>query len=222
MSTLIAPSHRLVEPQGLLKQLHWRYATKKFDPSKKISPQDWSALEQTLVLSASSFGLQPWKFIVVNTPAIREKLMAASWGQRQMVDASHLVVFAYKKSMGEADVKRLIDRTAEVTGATAESLEQYRQMMVGSLAGKKAEVDAWSARQVYIALGDFLTAAALMGIDACPMEGFDPSQHDQILALGAKGYSAVVMATVGYRAEDDKHAHAPKVRFKTEEMIEHV
>ena len=222
MSTSIAPSHRLVEPQDLLKQLHWRYATKKFDPSKKIPPQDWSALEQTLVLSASSFGLQPWKFIVVNTPAIREKLMAASWGQRQVVDASHLVVFAYKKGMGEADVKRLVDRTVEVTGATAESLEQYRRIMAGSLAGKKAEVDAWSAKQVYIALGDFLTSAALLGIDACPMEGFDPAQHDQILGLGADGYSAVVMATVGYRAEDDKHARAPKVRFKTEEVIEHV
>ena len=222
MSTSTAPSQRLVEPQGLLKQLHWRYATKKFDPSKKISPQDWSALEQSLVLSASSFGLQPWKFIVVNTPAVREKLMAASWGQRQVVDASHLVVFAYKKSMGEADVKRLIDRTAELRGVTVESLEPYRQMMVGSLAGKKAEIDGWSARQTYLALGNFLTSAALMGIDACPMEGFDPSQYDQILGLGAKGYSAVVMATVGYRAEDDKYAHAPKVRFKPEEVIEPV
>lgn len=222
MNQSIAPLSRVLEPATLLQQLHGRYATKKFDPSKKISPQDWSALEQAIVLSPSSFGLQPWKFFVINTPAIREKLMAASWGQRQLVDASHLVIFALKKNLGEADVKHLIERTAEAHGVSVESLEQYRQTMVGSLAGKKAGIDDWSARQVYIALGVFLSSAAMLGIDACPMEGFDPSQHDQILGLGAKGYSAVVMAAVGYRAADDKYAMAPKVRYHAEEVIEHV
>lgn len=222
MNQSTAPFSRALEPATLLQQLHGRYATKKFDPSQKISPQDWSALEQALVLSPSSFGLQPWKFIVINTPAIREKLMAASWGQRQVVDASHLVIFALKKNMGEADVKKLIARTAEAHGVSVESLEQYRQMMVGSLAGKKAGIDEWSARQVYIALGNLLTSAAMLGIDACPMEGFDPAQHDQILGLGAKGYSAVVMAAIGYRAADDKYAVAPKVRYQAEEVIERV
>ena len=148
--------------------------------------------------------------------------MAASWGQKQVVEASHLVIFAAKNGMGEADVRRLVDRTADVRGTTVESLEQYRQMMVGSLAKMGSGVDAWSARQAYIALGNFLTSAAILGIDACPMEGFDPVQHNQILGLTAKGYTAVVMATVGYRAEADKYATAPKVRFKAEEVIEHV
>lgn len=222
MSTSIAPNHRVLETSELLESLRWRYATKQFDPTKKISPEDWSALEQVLVLSASSFGLQPWKFIVVKNPAVREKLLVAAWGQKQVVEASHLVIFAARNGMGEADVKRLIDRTAEVRGTTVESLEQYRQMMVGTLAKMGSGVDAWSARQVYIALGNFLTSAAVLGIDACPMEGFDPVQHNQILGLTARGYSAVVMATVGYRAETDMYAAAPKVRFKAEEVIEHV
>ena len=215
---------RVVDTESLLRQLNWRYATKQFDPSRKIPAADWAALEQALVLTPSSFGLQPWKFIVVTDQPVKEKLVAASWGQRQLADASHVVVFAIKKEMGAAEVKRYVDRIAEVRGVSADSLEGYRKMMADSLAGpiKAAGVDGWSARQTYIALGGFLTAAAVLGIDACPMEGFEPAQYDQILGLGKKGYAAVVVATAGYRAAGDTYAGAPKVRFKVEEVVERV
>ena len=224
MTSSHAPGVRVLSDESLVAQLHWRYAVKKFDPAKKISAAAWSTLEQALVLSPSSFGLQPWKFFVVANPALREQLVPASWGQRQVADASHLVVFAIKKDMGEADVKRYIDRIAEVRGVTPASLDGYRQMMVGSLAGpiKQAGIDAWSTKQAYIALGGFLTAAALLGIDACPMEGFEPAKFDQILGLSAKEYGAVVLAAAGYRAADDKYAEAPKVRFKLEDAVVHI
>ena len=211
-----------VASESLLRQLHWRYAVKKFDPAKKIPDAQWAALEQAAVLSPSSFGLQPWKFLVIRDPQVREKLKGASWGQSQVTDASHLVIFALKTKMGEPDVQKLIDRTIELRGGTPGSLDSYKQMMVSSLGRMGDQIDAWSARQVYLALGNFLTSAAMLGIDACPMEGFDPAQHNQILGLTEKGYSAVVMATAGYRAADDKYAAAPKVRFKAEDVIEHV
>ena len=205
----------------LLTQLNWRYATKQFDPQRKISAADWTTLEDALVLTASSCGLQPWKFIVVNDPAVREKLLPVSWGQRQIVDASHLVVFTVKSNLGEAEIDALLERIVAVRGGTVEALAPYRGMMVGTLiqgldpAGRKQ----WAIRQVYIALGNFLTSAALLGIDACPMEGIDPAKYDEVLGLPAQGLNAVMVATVGYRAATDKYASLAKVRFPKADII---
>jgi len=115
----------------LIHQLNWRYATKKFDPASKISPENWATLEEALVLSPSSFGLQPWKFVVVTSRATREQLMPVSWGQRQIVDASHLVVFATKKSLCEADIDAHLNRVAQVRGVPRESLAAYRGATCG-------------------------------------------------------------------------------------------
>ena len=210
-----------IDHNQLVGQLRWRCATKQFDPQRKIRPQDWAALEEALVLTPSSFGLQPWKFVVVNDRATREKLVAASWGQRQVADASHLVVFAVKKQLGEKDIDNYLSRIAEVRGAPRESLASYRDMMVGSLIKGKGDAErmTWATRQVYIALGTFLTSAALLGIDACPMEGFDHAQYDEILGLKAKGYSSAVIATLGYRLPTDKYAAVPKVRFAREQIF---
>lgn len=203
--------------------LTWRYAVKKFDPAKKIPAVTWQTLEHSLVLSPSSFGLQPWKFFVVDNPETRAKLLPVSWGQKQVVDASHLVVFAVKANVGPADAQRLIDRTSEVRGVPAAALEGYKGMMVGSLTGlAPAEVDAWMVRQVFIALGVFLTTAAFLGVDACPMEGFQPEKYDEILGLPAKGYKSVVLATAGYRHPEDRTANAPKVRYPHTEVVEHL
>jgi len=212
-----------VPPETLLTQLKWRYATKKFDSARKIAPDLWSKLEDAVMLAPSSYGLQPWKFFVITDPAVRTKLHTASYGQSQILDASHLVVFAVKKSMGPGDAERLVNRAAQVRGVPAESLKDYQQRIAGSLSSKTTDdVDAWMSRQVYIALGVFLTSAALFGVDACPMEGFDSQRYDEILELTGKGYSAVVLATAGYRSPDDKYALAAKVRFDRAEVIEHI
>jgi len=207
--------------QQLLEQLHWRYATKQFDPQRKIAPADWAALEDALVLTPSSCGLQPWKFVVVTDPVLREKLVPASWGQRQITDASHLVVFALKKHFGEADVTAFIHRISEVRGQSVESLAPYRDMMMGVLSKGRDDAAraAWATHQIYIALGNFLTSAAVLGIDACPMEGIAPAKYDEILGLDALGLATVVAATAGYRAATDKYATQKKVRFATRDVI---
>ncbi len=213
----------MMRKEELVEALGWRYATKKFDASRKIPAKTWSALEQALVLAPSSYGLQPWKFFVVDKPELRKKLQAASWGQSQIVDADKLVVFAVKKDFGAADVERYVARIAEVRKAPAAALEDYKQRMLGSVNGKTKEtLHDWSARQVYIALGTFLTSAAALGVDACPMEGIDPAQYDALLGLPAKGYHALFVATAGYRAADDAYASQAKVRFAVKDVVEHV
>ncbi len=209
-----------VENETLVRQLNWRYATKKFDPAKKISAADWQTLEQSLVLSPSSYGLQPWKFFVVDDPAIRAKLHPHAWNQPQIIEASHLVVFAIKSNLNATDVERYIARMADVRGVSAASLDGLKQMIVGSV--EKPGAVEWATRQVYIALGMFLSAAALVGIDACPMEGFVPEKFDETLGLTKLGYSSVVLATAGYRSADDKYGSLPKVRFKHEEVVTHI
>jgi nitroreductase len=208
----------------LLERLNWRYATKQFDPARKISAEDWATLEEALVLSPSSGGLQPWKFIVITDPAVREKLLPASYGQPQVKDASHLVVFTAQTHFGEADVDAHIARTAKVRGVPVESLAAFRGMLVGGIVQAKdpAARQAWAARQAFIALGNLLNSAALLGIDACPMEGFNPAEYDAILGLEARGLTSVVICTLGYRANTDAYATLPKVRFSKADMLMHV
>lgn len=208
-----------VSNETIVRQLNWRYATKKFDPSRRIQAPDWKTLEQALVLSPSSFGLQPWKFFVVSNPELRQQIRAAAWNQSQVTDASHLVVFAYRKDLGPADVDRFIGQVSKVRGVPVESLADYRQAILGAVSRPKEQVEAWASRQAYIALGNFLTTAALLGIDSCPMEGFDPDAVTRILGLEEQGYRAVVMAAAGYRAEDDKYAGQAKVRFAAQDVV---
>lgn len=213
-----------VSNQIVLEQLRWRYATKKFDYVRKIPPQDWQTLEQALVLTPSSYGLQPWKFIVITDQGVKDKLVPISWNQRQVADASHVIVFAIRKDLSAADIDRHLKRTAQVRGVSEQSLETFRKMMLGGLVPPPPgfDINEWATRQVYIALGNFMTAAAMLGIDTCPMEGIVPAKYDELLGLPEKGHATVVAATAGYRAEDDKYARMPKVRFETADVIEHV
>ncbi len=212
-----------VSPEQLLAQLNWRYAVKKFDPSRTIPDSTWTALEESLVLTPSSYGLQPWKFFVVENPALRKELLPHSWGQEQIVDASHLVVFAVKTNVSAADAERLTSWSTKVRELPDGALDGYKKMMVGSLARTSpADIDVWMSRQVFIALGNFLTACALLGVDACPMEGFVPAKYDELLELTAKGYASRVVATAGYRHAEDKNATLKKVRFPHAEMIERI
>ena len=211
-----------VENQTLLKQLGWRYATEKFDPAKKISADDWNTLEKALVATASSFGLQLWHFAVVTSAETKQQLLPASWQQRQVVDCSHLVVFAVKKVLDEAYVQKLLQRISEVRGVAIESLNGFKHALLKTISRQdSAALEAWSARQVYIAMGNLLTCAALLGIDACPMEGIVPQKYDQILGMDKKGYGTLMIAALGYRAADDPASQEPKVRFKVEDVVTH-
>ena len=205
----------------LLDALRWRYATKAFDANRKISADVWSALEESLVLSPSSFGLQPYRFLVINDPATRERLLPHAWGQRQVVDASHFIVFAARTSVTEAEIDTFIAHIARTRGVTPESLASYRGMMTGTLLsdGFKPLAPQWTARQAYIALGNLLTSAALPGVDACPMEGFVPAEFDQVLGLPAQGLAAVVCCALGYRSIEDKYAVTPKVRSPKADLL---
>lgn len=212
-----------VPPDTVLSQLKWRYATKKFDPTKKIAPELWAKLEQAAIHSPSSYGIQPWKFIVVTDPEMRKKLHPVSYNQPQILDASHLVVFAAKNPPTPEDIDAYVARTAQVRGVTVEVLEGFKGMMLGSLSRMDAaQAHRWAARQTYIALGVFLASAAMMGIDACPMEGFQPEKYDEILGLKEKRLGSVVIATAGYRSAEDKNAGLAKVRFDAKDVIERI
>lgn len=211
-----------VSNDALLAHLNWRYATKKFDPSKTIADADWEALEQALILTPTSYGMQPYKFLVLTDPVLRAQLVPASWGQTQPVDCSHYIVFAARARNSEADVDRYLARMAEVRGMPAGALEGFKKVLMGDVVhGPRGQVSLeWAARQSYIALGNFMTCAALVGVDTCPMEGFEPEKYDEILGLPALGYHAVVACAAGYRSADDKYAAMPKVRFAATELIE--
>ncbi|MEI7767282.1 MAG: NAD(P)H-dependent oxidoreductase [Phycisphaerae bacterium] len=213
----------VVSETALLEQLHWRYATKRFDLSRKLPTETWEALAQTLVLSPSSYGLQPWKFIVIQDAALRQKLQTVSWNQAQVTECSHYVVFAVRRKMTEAQVDRFIQRTAEVRGITVESIKFYRDMILGDVVHgpRGAVAQEWAARQSYIALGDLMTAAALLGVDACPMEGLDPLAYDDILGLDNSEFATVMACALGYRSSADKYANLAKVRYPASEVIEY-
>jgi nitroreductase len=211
----------MITDQQLLAALQWRYATKVFDPHRQIPAATWKTLQEVLALTASSFGLQPYRFIIVQDPATRAQLLPHAWNQRQVVDASHFLVFAARTGLTEAEIDRFLDRIVAIRGGHRAALAGYRQMMAGSLLGAagRARVPEWAARQCYIALGNLLTSAALLGVDACPMEGFAPAEFDRILGLPAQGYTAVVCCALGYRSADDKYAALAKVRFPVGELF---
>jgi nitroreductase len=210
--------------QQLLESLNWRYATKVFDAAKKIPDDVWQTLERALVLTPTSYGLQPYKFLVIGNPAKRAELVPHSWNQKQVVDASHFVVFTARTEMTGADVDKLIKRTADIRKIPADLLNTYRGMMMGDLVnGPRGKIaHEWATRQTYIALGNLMTCAAVLGVDACPMEGLNPPEYDRILNLNGSGYATVVACALGYRAASDKYASQPKVRFETKEVVQQI
>ena len=200
--------------------LSWRYATKKFDPAMKIPQDELNELLEALRLAPSSFGLQPWKFIVVEDPKLRKELQTHSWGQPQITDASELVVLCVVKDLNEAYVKSFVKQIAAARGVDPASLKSYEDMMLSSVKNQtKEQVVEWSKRQVYIALGFLMYAASERRIDSCPMEGFDSKKYDEILKLGEQGLQSVVLCTLGYRAKDDAYAALKKVRLAPKEVL---
>jgi nitroreductase len=204
----------------LLENLNWRYATKKFDATKKISASDLNTLKEAVRLSASSYGLQPYKVIIVENPEIREKLKAAAYGQTQITDASQLFIFANDLDLGAVSVDNYIKNISETRGVPVEALGGFSDMMKGTIANLSEEAkNIWSAKQTYIALGTLLSAASELKIDATPMEGFNAAQFNEILGFDKLGLNASVIATVGYRHDEDDAQHYKKVRKSHEELF---
>lgn len=216
-----SPRVQTLTPAQAVERLQWRYATKQFDPDRAIPADAWQALEQALLLAPSSFGLQPWRFLVVADPATRARLREISWNQSQVTDAARLVVLASRTDLTDADIDRWTARIMEVRGSLP--LPGYRDLMSGFAAAMPpAARHAWNARQTYIALGQLMATAAMMGIDSCPLEGIDPAGYDTELGLTGSGYATVAACALGYRAEGDKYASLPKVRYPADEVIRQV
>jgi len=212
----------VISNQQILNQLHWRYATKKFDANRKISFQDWQTLSESLRLAPSSYGLQPWKFIVVQDPELRKRLQAVSRDQSQVSDCSHFVVFCFQKAVTDTSIQKHLQRISNERGVTLESLKEYAKGMVSSLMeGPRAKtISFWAQRQSYIAMGFLMMTAGLLEIDTCPMEGLDPLAYEEILGLKNSEFGVVAAVAIGYRSAGDKYAKNKKVRFATEQIIE--
>ena len=206
-----------------IENLNWRYATKKFDASKKVSKEDLENLLEATALSASSYGLQPYEILVVEDAAMRSKLQPAAWGQSQITEASHLIVLVNQSTFGEELVDDYLNNVSETRGIPSNDLQGYSDFMKSKLMPLSESAKAtWTARQTYIALGNLLSAAADLKIDTCPMEGFDSAQFNEMLGLSKRGLNAAVLVAVGYRSKEDKTQHYKKVRKAKENLITHL
>lgn len=203
-----------------LENQNWRYATKKFDAAKKVSAPDLELLKEAIQLSTSSYGLQPYKVFIVENPALRAQLLPVSWGQSQIVDASHLLVFANVIDLGQNVIDDYFDNLIETRGEPAESVQGYKAFMSSSVTSLPEDVrNTWTSKQTYLALGNLLNAAAELKIDVCPMEGFVPAQYNEILGLDKLNLNASLVATVGYRSEEDATQDYKKVRKSKENLF---
>ncbi len=205
----------------IIEDLKWRYACKKFNPEKKLSEEQVDALLESLRLTASSYGLQPWKFILVKNEKLREELVAASFGQKQVMDASHLIVLCEKEEIDEEHVDGYLQDICETRGVETDSLAGFKKMLMKMIVQQPAEKRlVWAKNQIYIALGTLLTVCANLKIDSCPMEGFKPNEVDKILGLHEKDLRSVLLCPIGFRADDDVYTEKHKVRFKKDEVVE--
>lgn len=203
-----------------LEHQNWRYATKKFDTTKKITIEDLTVLKEAIRLSSSSYGLQPYKVIIVENPELRAQLQPAAWGQSQIVDASHLIVFANETNIGNDAIDTFLQNMSDTRSTPLEALAGYGDFMKSQISTLSAEAkDIWTAKQTYLALGNLLNAAAELRIDVTPMEGFLPEKVNEILGLDKLGLNASLIATLGYRHAEDATQHYKKVRKSNEDLF---
>lgn len=208
--------------ESILKALNWRYGVKVFDPSKKITPEQLHTILESGRLAPSAIGLEPWKFLVVENPELRAKMREASFGQPKVTDAPYLVVIARRTDVRENIPNELIDRAAKIHNVDHSELDGLRQMAEGGVQRQTDEsLDSWAKAQTYIPLGMMLETAALMGVDAGPMEGFNAPEIDRILGLKEKNLATTTMVAFGYRG-DDPAAQRKKVRREFDEVVEFI
>ena len=208
--------------EKIVEAMKWRYAVQVFDQTKKISEGDLKTILESGVLTASSYGIEAWKFLVVENPEVREKLREAGYGQPKISEASHLIVLARRTDMREKISQERIDRTAETFKVDVASLGGFKDMIDGAIAMRNDEaLDSWAAKQVYIPLGTMMETASLLGIDNAAMEGFEPAKFDEILGLKEKNLSVTVLLALGYRGQDEA-ASRPKVRRNFDDVVEFI
>ncbi|WNH10545.1 NAD(P)H-dependent oxidoreductase [Thalassobellus suaedae] len=205
---------------SIIKQLHWRYATKKFDVTKKLSVEKLDILKQAFNLTATSFGLQTIKMIVLENKDLRASLVAHSYHQKQVLEASHVLIICIQDNILEQDIIAYYNNIKSLRSTSETILKPYRESLVKTIEKMSVEERLqWSKNQAYIALGNLMTVCAIEGIDACPMEGFVNSKYDEILQLDKIGLKSILLLPVGYRAEDDMFSEFKKVRKSLEDTI---
>lgn len=206
---------------NLIKNLEWRYASKKFDSSKKVSSENLELIKKAIQLSPSSYGLQLYKVLIIESQALREKLKPASYGQNQITEASHLIVFCNYSVVTEKHIDEYFVLKSQIEKADILDYKDYSEFIKAGVNNKsQIEKDKWTSNQTYLALGNLLNACAELKIDACPMEGFDAKAYNKILNLDRQGLNSAVIATIGYRSDDDSSQYAKKVRKSTESLFE--
>lgn len=203
-----------------IENQNWRYATKKFDTSRKVSAEDLETLKEAIRLSPSSYGLQPYKVLIIEDAELREKLKLAAWGQTQITDASQLIVFANKTKLGITEIDSFLERVSKTRGIPLENIAGYGDFMKTKITSLSDDTkDIWTSKQTYLALANLLSAAAELKIDVSPMEGFEAEAFNEILGLEEKGLNAAVIAAIGYRHEEDLTQSYKKVRKSNEELF---
>lgn len=203
-----------------IEKLQWRYATKRFDSSKKLSEEKLDILKQAFNLTATSFGLQPLKLVVVANQSIKEKLMPFTYNQPQVRDASHVLVLCIEKEIDAGFIVDHFKRVEEARNTPRKILEPFEENLVTAFSEKHAsEIRQWMSNQLYLALGTLLTVCAVEEIDSCPMEGFEPEKYDKLLELDNLGLESVIVLPVGYRDESDFFMNLKKVRRGVEELV---
>ena len=205
---------------NIIESLEWRYATKKFDSEKKLSDKQIADIKKALMLTPSSFGLQPWKFVLISDQETKNQLVEHSWGQEQVKDASHVLVLCRSEVSGETMVHNYLADMMEETWASESDLEWYKNMMLGFFKNMPSDFEkTWSDKQIYIALGNIMTVLAAMEIDACPMEWFISAKYDEILGLKDKDLASVLVLPIGFRSEEDSYAKRPKIRYDVNKLF---
>ena len=206
--------------QLVLDKLNWRYATKRYDVSKKLSKQELETLLHAVQLSPSSYGIQPYKILVITNPEVREKLREVGYNQPQITEASHLFVFAIHDQFDTSHIDEYAENIAETRGLKLEDIAGFVDLMKSIVNSKNAEeLKVWNSKQAYIALGVLLETAAILDLDASPMEGFDAAKFDEVLNLKEQNLTSVVIAGVGHRSTEDDVQHYKKVRKAKENLF---
>ena len=205
--------------EDIVDSLKWRYSTKIFDENREISKDNINKIIEGLRLTPSSYGLQPWHFVIVKNKEIQTNLLSKSWNQPQVKDCSHLIVLCRKMNFSAKNISEYVESVAKIRNLDIFDLTKFQEMMIKDFSKRTAEEKiSWMNEQVYIALGNLLTILSVLKIDGCPIEGFDPRAYDQILSLENMGLNSVVICPIGYRSDEDKNAKLAKVRFSTEEV----
>ncbi|MBI6119944.1 NAD(P)H-dependent oxidoreductase [Salegentibacter maritimus] len=202
------------------EKLNWRYATKKFNPEKSLSEEQVEYLQKSIQLSASSYGLQPYEVFVVTDKETKEKLKEAAWNQSQLTDASHVFIFAGLKKLNENYIDSYLENISKIREIKVQDLSGLKDMLTSNIVDKPEEQQKiWAQKQAYIALGNLLSAAAHLKVDTCPMEGFDAGKVDEVLGISGTNLTTAVIATAGYRSDEDQMQHAKKVRKQENELF---